>query len=114
MNREYTEKLFDRLPSEQRAKILRSKMKGRISGFRRLDLVPLGILKNTLKSNETFAVQFLDAVVDMYDCSSKQNADEWQHPKLTSDNFWGLFAQRCKSLDSGTESCKILEEMVGV
>jgi hypothetical protein len=112
MNREYTEKLFDRLPSEQRKKILRSKMKGRISGFRRLDLAPLGILKSTLKSSETFAAQFLDAVMDMYDCSSKQYADDDQLPKLTYDNFWGLFARKCKSLDNGPESCEILAEMV--
>ena len=58
-------------------------MKGRISGFRRLDLAPLGILKSTLKSSETFAAQFLDAVMDMYDCSSKQYADDDQLPKLT-------------------------------
>lgn len=112
MNREYTEKLFDRLPSEQRKKILRTKMKGRIPGFRRLDLAPSGILKSTLKSNEAFATQFLDAVMDMYGSSSEQHTDEEQFPKLTCENFLELFARKCKDLDSSPESCETLEEMV--
>lgn len=112
MNREYLEKLFDRIPSAQRNKILRSKMKWRISGFRRLDLVPSGILKSTLKSNDAFATQFLDAVIDMYGCSLESYTDEEQIPKMTCENFWGLFAWKCKVLDDSPESCKILEGMV--
>lgn len=112
MNREYSEKLFDLIPSDQRKKILRSKMKGSISGFRRLDLAPSGILKSTMKNNETFATQFLDAVMDMYDCPSEPYTGEEQFPKLTCENFWGLFALKCKALDNSPESCKILEGMV--
>lgn len=112
MNREYSEKLFDLIPSDQRKKILRSKMKGSISGFRRLDLAPSGILKSTMKNNEAFATQFLDAVMDMYDCPSEPYTGEEQFPKLTSENFWGLFAWKCKTLDDSPESCEILEAMV--
>lgn len=112
MNREYSEKLFDLIPSDQRKKILRSKMKGSISGFRRLDSAPSGMLKSTMKNKETFATKFLDAVMDMYDCPSEPYTSEEQFPKLTCENFWGLFAWKCKALDDSPESCKILEGMV--
>ena len=112
MNREYTEKLFDYLPVEYRQKILRSKIKGSIPGFRRLNLAPLAILKNTLKSNEKIAIQFLNAVADLYGCSSEQYADEHQFPELSYTNFWGLFARTCETLDNSPESCKILEDMM--
>jgi len=113
VNREYTEQLFDRLPTEQRKRILRSKIKDNIPGFpKRRDLAPLSILKSTLKSNEKFAIHFLDAVADVYGCSSEQCVNEDQLPELTPGNFWGLFARNCKNLDSSQESCKILEEML--
>lgn len=112
MNRVYTEQLFERLSNEQRKKVLR-KMPGRISGgFRGLDSVPLGVLKGELKRNEEFAGDFLDAVADVYGCSLEQYASEDRLPELTSGNFLGLFARKCKSLDSSQESCKILEEML--
>lgn len=113
MNKEYIEKIFDQIPSEQRNKILRSKIiKEQIPGFRRLDSAPPSILKRTLRTNETFAAQFFDAVIDMYGCSSEQYTDEEQLSKLTHDNFWGIFARKCKNLDSSPESCEILEEML--
>jgi len=114
MNREYTEKLFDCLPTEQRKKILRTKIKGEFPGYRpgQLHKAPLLMLKGTLKNNEVFAVRFLDAVADVYGCSSEQYANEQQLPKLTRENFWGVFARKCKELDNSQESCEILEEMI--
>lgn len=114
MNRIYIEYLVDCIPAERRKKILySSKIKGSIPGFsKRIDLAPLGKLKSTLKKDEKFAAQFLDAVADEYDCSPEQHADEKQLPKLTYENFEGLFARKCKELDASEKSDKILEQMV--
>lgn len=108
MDREYTVQLFDLLPTEQRKKVLQ-KIKANIPGFRKIDSAPAVILKSTLKSNEKFAAHFLDAVVDMYGCSPEQ---EDQLPELTRNNFWGIFAQKCKNSTGNQESRKILEEML--
>ena len=112
MNRVYTEKLLDCLPDEQRKKILRSKIKGSVPGFRTMDRAPLSILKKNLKSDERFAFQFLDAVTDVYGCPLKRYADEEYLPELTRENFWGIFAQKCRTLDDSQESGKILEELL--
>lgn len=114
MNREYTDYLLDHLPADQRKKILRNIKNCTIPGYRpgKLDSAPLGKVKGALKSNRKFATQFLVAVEDMYNCSSEPYTDEERVPKLTSENFWGLFAWKCKTLDDSPESCEILEAMV--
>lgn len=114
MNREYTDYLLDHLPAEQRKKILRNIKDCTIPGYRsgKSDSAPLGKVKGALKSNRKFATQFLVAVEDMYNCSSESYTDEERVPKLTSENFWGLFAWKCKVLDDSPESCKMLEAMV--
>lgn len=114
MNREYAKYLFDHLPIEQRRKILQSKIKGSIPGFRpgKLNSAPWFQVKSILKSNDRFATQFLTAVDEVYGCSLEQYVNEDQLPELTRENFWGLFACKCKNLDNSQESCKILEEMV--
>ena len=114
MNREYTDYLLDHLPADQRKKILRNIKNCTIPGYRpgKLDSAPLGKVKGSLKSNRKFATQFLVAIEDMYNCSSEPYTDEERVPKLTSENFWGLFAWKCKTLDDSPESCEILEAMV--
>lgn len=99
MNREYTDYLLDHLPADQRKKILRNIKNCTIPGYRpgKLDSAPLGKVKGSLKSNRKFATQFLVAIEDMYNCSSEPYTDEERVPKLTSENFWGLFAWKCKT-----------------
>ena len=60
MNREYAKYLFDHLPIEQRRKILQSKIKGSIPGFRpgKLNSAPWFQVKSILKSNDHLQLSF--------------------------------------------------------
>ncbi len=110
MNQEYSEIIFDNLPSKQRSMALR-KVKVPIPGFRNIEKAPVFKIRPEIKRNNAFCTEFLETVADICGCSTEDYEEESQLPVMTKDNFWGIFAWKCRKLDNSEESCQILEKM---
>lgn len=112
MNQGYAVVLYDYISEKDRNDILRNRVKETIRGFRTLDAAPPTILKNNLKNNAKFCGKFLYAVARKYDCSIKKYEKQDELPKMTKQNFLGLFAWKCYNLDTSSESSRKLKNML--